>query len=424
MSDTGPIIAPIDRRHLAELAVAIGDSGATAGLSPGAASLGASLGLPFGATADRKKTAIALPERFLHQVLRLAARLDSMAFIQPPDAQGAAIVVAIADPSRLLAHGHVFPPVTVCGSHIEPLSAFVACVCEAAEYVSQIEHPGDVISAEASAGDQVSAADLHSLDPVMVNADALIIRPGLGDFDPFRLSSGCAVGVSLDQAVFSGVLELVERDAIARWWYGNGHPATALDNLSDTVSSTIQTYRKGQNSRSLMLLDIRQDIDIPVIAAISFDSLGRSFAAGYSANLDMEKACIRAIGEMVQMELGHHIVAVKREADGDATLSQTDMRMILRAKHIAIDDIKAKTGPARVDVASRATMSALRQLEQLLSQSGSKTAHSVTVANITRPGIDLPTIKAYCPTLEVLPPDPVLSFDDLDQKPDGPVPLF
>src|SRR5262249_1001781 len=48
-------------------------------------------------------------------------------------------------------------------------------------------------------------------------------------------SNGNAAGSSLEDAVLQGLLELVERDAIALWWYNRGRvPAVDLDAFGDS----------------------------------------------------------------------------------------------------------------------------------------------------------------------------------------------
>src|SRR5882724_2591978 len=81
--------------------------------------------------------------------------------------------------------------------------------------------------------------------------------------------SGSAAGTSLEEAVLQGVLELVERDALAIWWYNRvRRPAIALDAVDDPyVRRLVQWY--GERGRALWALDLTTDLGIPAVAAVS-----------------------------------------------------------------------------------------------------------------------------------------------------------
>lgn len=89
-------------------------------------------------------------------------------------------------------------------------------------------------------------------------------------------SNGCAAGQTREQAMLHGLLELVERDAIAIWWYNRARrPALAKRN-------------------GAALLDLTTDLGIPVIAAVDGELLG------FGAALDGEEAAARALAELSQ----------------------------------------------------------------------------------------------------------------------------
>ena len=47
-------------------------------------------------------------------------------------------------------------------------------------------------------------------------------------------SNGNAAGSSIEDAVLQGALELIERDAVALWWYNRSRlPAVDLDSFND-----------------------------------------------------------------------------------------------------------------------------------------------------------------------------------------------
>ncbi|MCZ4351723.1 YcaO-like family protein [Roseovarius aestuarii] len=113
-------------------------------------------------------------------------------------------------------------------------------------------------------------------------------------------SNGCAAGPSFERACLSGLLELIERDACAIWWYNQIIPPTidarafgddALDRLMDFVAT-------GQ--RNVRLLDLTHDFEIPVVAAVSWN--GSTFhrpKLGLGIAFDRKSAAVKAVGELV-----------------------------------------------------------------------------------------------------------------------------
>jgi bacteriocin biosynthesis cyclodehydratase domain-containing protein len=115
-------------------------------------------------------------------------------------------------------------------------------------------------------------------------------------------SNGCAAGSVIEEAVLQGLLELIERDAVALWWYNRlRRPAVALDSVDDAyVAALICHY--GELRRELWVLDITSDFGVPVFAAISrrIDKAEEDIIYGFGAHLDPGIALGRALTEMNQ----------------------------------------------------------------------------------------------------------------------------
>ena len=82
-------------------------------------------------------------------------------------------------------------------------------------------------------------------------------------------SNGCAAGNTLEEAILQGFFELVERDAFAIWWYNRLRlPGVDLDSFNDEyLASACDYYRR--LDRELWVLDVTNDIGIPVFVAVS-----------------------------------------------------------------------------------------------------------------------------------------------------------
>jgi ribosomal protein S12 methylthiotransferase accessory factor len=113
-------------------------------------------------------------------------------------------------------------------------------------------------------------------------------------------SNGCAAGINPDAAKLAALLELVERDAAGRWWYGRRH-RPVVDILSIEGAGDLPAWLLDRR-RQTWLFDITTEIDIPAYAAVSAEPEGRAIALGFAAHLNVNAAAISAVTEMVQLE--------------------------------------------------------------------------------------------------------------------------
>ncbi|RMF40790.1 MAG: hypothetical protein D6754_02500 [Alphaproteobacteria bacterium] len=141
-------------------------------------------------------------------------------------------------------------------------------------------------------------------DPVFLPADAVLIgRREAGDADAVAIadSNGCAAGSTASSTRLAALLELIERDATGRWWYG-GHGARSLPVEASEFGERVSRHcaRRGRRCR---LFDITSDLVVPVVAALSQDEDGRNLALGFACRPDAETAVGDALCELMQMEL-------------------------------------------------------------------------------------------------------------------------
>ena len=116
-------------------------------------------------------------------------------------------------------------------------------------------------------------------------------------------SNGSAAGASLEDAIIRGFLELVERDAVALWWYNRTRqPGVCLHSFEDPwIAGLPQMYRR--LGRELWVLDATSDLGIPVMAAISrrTGETAEEIMYGFGAHLDPRIALRRALTELGQL---------------------------------------------------------------------------------------------------------------------------
>ena len=116
-------------------------------------------------------------------------------------------------------------------------------------------------------------------------------------------SNGCAAGNNLEEAVLQGFYEVVERDAVAIWWYNRlAMPAVELAAFDDDWLATVPAHL-GALGREVTALDLTHDLGIPVIAALSYlrEASQERIVLGLGCHLDPCTAARRAVLEMCQM---------------------------------------------------------------------------------------------------------------------------
>jgi oxazoline/thiazoline synthase len=115
-------------------------------------------------------------------------------------------------------------------------------------------------------------------------------------------SNGNAAGNTLEEAILHGFFEIVERDAVAIWWYNRlSRPAVDLDSFDDPyIQRCVDTYSR--IGRQLWALDLTNDFGIPVFVAISrrTQEAPEEITLGFGAQFDPHAALLRAISEMNQ----------------------------------------------------------------------------------------------------------------------------
>jgi ribosomal protein S12 methylthiotransferase accessory factor len=116
-------------------------------------------------------------------------------------------------------------------------------------------------------------------------------------------SNGNAAGSSLEDATVQGFLELVERDAVALWWYNRTrHPAVDTASFDDPWIDDLAAHYRAIG-REFWVLDLTSDLDIPVMVAISrrVDKPAQDIMLGFGAHFDPHVALRRALTELGQL---------------------------------------------------------------------------------------------------------------------------
>lgn len=149
------------------------------------------------------------------------------------------------------------------------------------------------------------SASLLSGETCFVPADFVFVgRKNPGDVNAVSIAttSGCASGATAASAKLTALLELVERDAVGQWWYGQiPCPRTPLQclNLPDEISVYLR-----QRTRQTVILNLTTELSVPVVAALSYEPDGTRLALGFGCDLNFTQAGCSAVTELFQTEIG------------------------------------------------------------------------------------------------------------------------
>ncbi len=141
-------------------------------------------------------------------------------------------------------------------------------------------------------------------DRVHVPADfALVGRREEGDAQAVALgtTSGCAAAETIAQARLRALLEVIERDAIGRWWYGGATARTVPIEALDLPGPVADFVAKRSRVTQVVAL---QGLGGTVLAAVSWTENGQEMALGFGCALDVASAGVSAIVELFQIEIG------------------------------------------------------------------------------------------------------------------------
>jgi ribosomal protein S12 methylthiotransferase accessory factor len=117
-------------------------------------------------------------------------------------------------------------------------------------------------------------------------------------------SNGAAAGPTLGLAIRAALFELIERDAVAIWWYNRVRRPPVDRGARDHPAIHRLAADLVVRERFLLLIDLTHDLGVPVVAAVSAKNDGSSIVIGTAAAAAVRDAVIGAAGELVQILSG------------------------------------------------------------------------------------------------------------------------
>jgi oxazoline/thiazoline synthase len=215
-------------------------------------------------------------------------------------------------------------------------------------------------------------------------------------------ANGCAAGQSKEEAIFQGIMELVERDSVALWWYNRlKKPMVDLSSFAEPYFQQLQAYYRTLH-RDLWVLDVSSDFDVVAFVAVSrrHDQKVEGIMLGFGAHLDPHIAILRALTEMnLQLPL---LLPAKPPCDTGAlfvnprVLSWWETARLEDHPHLAPEETAA---PKRqVDYQKHGSDDFCVDVMTWVRQAEEKGLETLVVDQ-TRPDTGLPVVKVIVPGL-------------------------
>jgi len=150
--------------------------------------------------------------------------------------------------------------------------------------------------------------NINNGEEKLVPSDLIWMIPRLKNQPLMHLqmgSNGLASGASLEDAILSGLYEIIERDGwtLSRHLidaYGIMPKRTPLEDLPTDIQALVDTLEECK--LKLHIFDATTDYNVPVFNAVILDTTGNCAGtfSGWGANLDAGSALLRAITEAIQ----------------------------------------------------------------------------------------------------------------------------
>lgn len=212
-------------------------------------------------------------------------------------------------------------------------------------------------------------------------------------------SNGCAAGNTIEEAILQGFLELIERDAAAIWWYNRiERPQVDLKSANNPYIDKMILYYK-QINRSLYVLDLTTDLEIPVFVAVSHcektedkDKVIYAFGAHLDVNMALERAIV---------ELNQILPVVLKKKDEYLTKDQVFIDWLDKAKlsnESYLVPLKNETKNILVDYPKLCEATIYDSIQFCIEVTRKKGLETM-VLDLTQPDIGLPVVKVIVPGL-------------------------
>jgi ribosomal protein S12 methylthiotransferase accessory factor len=219
-------------------------------------------------------------------------------------------------------------------------------------------------------------------------------------------SNGAAAGNTIEEAVLQGLLELVERDCVALWWY-NRVQRPQVDLKSFGIPYIQQLEKHYLNlGRSIWVLDISSDLNIPSFAAISrrTNDPKEEIGLGFGSHLDPRIGVVRALTELNQFLAEADFYNRQRIGHSPDELDEADRLFRRWFEAATLENQPYLAANESADLATCESYPAtwrddIRENILFIQNNLSRRGMEVLVLDQTRPDVGLAVAKVFVPGL-------------------------
>jgi len=214
-------------------------------------------------------------------------------------------------------------------------------------------------------------------------------------------ANGNAAGNTLEEAILQGLMELVERDAVALWWYNRARrPAFDLDSIQEPYVDVLREHYD-KIGRDLWVLDITSDLGIPTFVGVSVRREGptQDIVIGFGAHVDPRMGALRALTEVNQFLPA--VTDIRPDGTTNYWMDDIDAISWWTTRTLETDPYVVPSGGPMTSASSFAALATdditedVRRCVSRLSGLGLETI----VLDQTRPDIELAVAKVMVPGL-------------------------
>lgn len=248
----------------------------------------------------------------------------------------------------------------------------------------------------------VKARDITDSETFLVPANAVYHPYDSENTKLFQSNTnGLASGNRIEEAVFHGIMEVVERDAWSIFeTKRRPKPEINCENIENPIIKNILDMFK-QAGIEVKLVNLTEDIEITTIAAVSDDTVLKDPALltlGVGTHLDPEIAVIRALTEVAQSRATQihgtredTIRAVFMRKAGYERMKRINKHWFGESEiQVDIGEIKNYSGKSfKEDIDTSQRILAKHGFEKIL------------YVDLTRPEIQIPVVRVLIPGLEL-----------------------
>ncbi len=222
-----------------------------------------------------------------------------------------------------------------------------------------------------------------------------------GDLQLFRFhTNGIASGNTIEEAILHALFEVIERDA---WSIAESFNRTNADVIVDKEDSVPARLLKNFRDAGIeiRLKDLTSDVGVTTIGASSDDVRTKDpemLDIGVGTHLNPEIAAIRALTEVAQSRTTHKH-GLKVNAELQKRTREMGYEKVKEANAMWFNDSKKSIKLS--EMKDEATEYVLDDIEAVLGKLMDAGFDRVVIADLTRPEIGVPTVRAIIPGMEV-----------------------